>query len=393
MSFFYADGCSARGAQPAADIALVEGVMGMYDGLGPDGLYSTAWLAGTLGIPVILLVDAKSAATSVAATVKGFASLEPLAPRVSGVIANRVSGEGHAELISEALERFVGIPLIGWLPNVKGAFFPSRHLGLIPASEIKDTEETLGRFVNEIKSHVDVARLVRLAESPSGDFTEPELPEVVKKTDGSPVKVAIANDDAFCFHYHENWELLERLGAEVVWTSPIADRSIPEDADALILPGGYPEEFALELSGNVEYLSSVRQFSVRGPVYAECGGMMYLTRSVEHSGGRHAMAGVIEADARMTGGLRHFGYVEGVALRDNILFKEGETVRAHEFHYSGIEGLSPEAFEVKKASRRGSAWIDGYTIKGSMLATYLHLNFYTCPQSAGRFLSLAASVS
>jgi cobyrinic acid a,c-diamide synthase len=397
MPFFYAEGCSSRKNTPKADIAVIEGVMGMYDGLGAEGLYSSAWLARTLDLPVILLVDAKSSAASAAAVVKGFAALEPLAPRVAGVIANRVSGEGHAETIRETLRRFVGIPLVGWLHDLKGAAFPSRHLGLIPAGERRkgqgsqSAEETLPRFVSEIRSHVDVAGLIDMAETPSGKWRSPELPEPVKKADGSAVRVAIASDDAFCFHYHENWELLERLGAELIPTRPMTDRSVPEEADALILPGGYPEEFAGELAENREYIASVREFARRGVIYAECGGMMYLARGVEFGGVRSEMAGVIEAEARMTGKLHRFGYVEGTAIKDNIMFKRGETVKAHEFHYSSMDGKPAEAFSVRRASRRGEEWADGYIRADGLLATYLHINFYSCPGAARRFLKRAAA--
>jgi cobyrinic acid a,c-diamide synthase len=381
MPYLYAAGCEGRGGSPRADIAVVEGVMGMYDGLGSDGLYSTAWLARTLDLPVILLVDAKAAVTSVAATVKGFATLSPLAPRIVGVIANRISGESHADMVGEAVVRFADVPLLGWLLDVKDAFFPSRHLGLIPAGERRNTEETIERFVKEIKAHVDIGRVAGRAGFPSGALRDVDIPEAAKKPDGSPVRVAVADDDAFCFHYHENWELFEKMGAEITRTSPIADSSLP-DADVLVLPGGYPEEFSDELSRNTSYLDSVREFSKKGRIYAECGGMMYLTR---------AAVGVIDAEVRMTGGLRRFGYVTGTALRDNMLFRRGESVRAHEFHYSDIEGKPPEAFRVRRASGRGGEWTDGYVSGDRLLATYLHINFYSCPGSAARLLSIAAS--
>ncbi|MDR1943297.1 MAG: cobyrinate a,c-diamide synthase [Synergistaceae bacterium] len=387
MPFFYAEGCAARDGAPKADIAVIEGVMGMYDGLGPEGLYSTAWLARALGLPVILLVDAKAAATSVAATVKGFASLEPLAPKVAGVIANRVSSERHAKLIEEALDRFVGIPLIGWLGNLKDSSFLSRQLGLIPAPERKNADDVIDRFAREAAQRIDMSRLAGIAQPPSGNFIAPPAPDAVKKPDGASVKAAIASDDAFCFHYPENWELMKNMGAEVVFTSPLNDERVPADADILILPGGYPEEFASLLSRNLSYIESVRDFSRKKRVYAECGGMMYLSRSLEHHGERFDMAGVIETDVKMQSGLHRFGYVEGTALRDNILFKEGESARAHEFHYSSMEGRNPEAFRVKRASGRGEEWIDGFVDGERLLATYLHLNFYSCPQSVRRLLS------
>jgi cobyrinic acid a,c-diamide synthase len=391
IPFFYANGCAAGDNLPKAEIAVIEGVMGLYDGLGPEGLYSTAWIARLLDLPVILLIDAKAAATSAAATVKGFASLAPLAPRVVGVIANRVANERHVKTIESAIERFAGLPLVGWLRDVKESSFPSRHLGLIPAQERGGSEGTLDCFVREVVSGVDLDRLVALAEVPRCEFREPDVGGSIKKKDGSPVCMAVASDDAFCFRYHENWELFEKLGARMVRTSPLRDRSIPEGTDILILPGGYPEEFAETLSMNGEYLESVRRFSKKGLIYAECGGMMYLARGIEYRGERREMAGVIDADARMTGKLGHFGYVEGAALKDSVILMEGEFVRAHEFHYSAMYGRSPEAFKVRKADGSGVEWVDGYISNGNVLATYLHLNFYSSPRSARRLMSLAAS--
>ena len=392
IPFFYANGCAAGDNLPKAEIAVIEGVMGLYDGLGPEGLYSTAWIARLLDLPVILLVDAKAAATSVAATAKGFATLAPIAPRVVGVIANRAANERHAKMIESAVERFAGLPLVGWLRDIKGSSFPSRHLGLIPAQERESSERTLDCFAREAVSGVDLDRLGALAEVPRCESHEPDIGGTIKKKDGSPVCMAVASDDAFCFQYQENWELFEKLGARMVRTSPMRDSSIPEGADILILPGGYPEEFAETLSMNGEYRESVRRFSKKGLIYAECGGMMYLARGIEHRGERRDMAGVIDAEARMTGKLGHFGYVEGTALKDSVILMKGESVRAHEFHYSAMSGRPPDAFKVKKANGSGEEWADGYILSnGNVLATYLHLNFYSSPRSARRLLSLAAS--
>ena len=396
MPFFYAEGCRARSGAPEADIAVVEGVMGMYDGLGPDGLYSTAWLARALDLPVILLVDAGAAATSVAALVHGFATLEPLAPHVVGVIANRVSGEGHASIIRNALERFVGIPLVGWLPKVSDVEFPSRHLGLIPAMERRNTEEKLDRMAAAVREHIDIERLVNLAEVPRASCVEPALPGEIRKADGTTVKVAVARDDAFCFHYVENWALLERLGAEILYTSPIRDGAVPREADVLILPGGYPEEFAGELSQNASYLESLRSFARERKIYAECGGMMYLTNAMYYRDERFSMTGLIDADAVMTDRLQRFGYVNATSLCDNLLLRKGEEIRAHEFHYSKLTVAETErtnGFSVERASGRGGAWIDGFAKNNEqdvprLLATYLHINFFSCPQAAARLLSV-----
>jgi cobyrinic acid a,c-diamide synthase len=391
MPFFYAEGC--RG-ETGADIAVIEGVMGLYDGLGADGVYSTAWLARTLGLPVILIVDARSAATSVAATVKGFATLNPLAPQVVGVIANRVSSESHAKLIGEATARFAGVPLVGWMPNVKDDAFISRHLGLVPAFEQEATASVMENFTRALREHLDIRQLIDIARTPSGEYNEPDMPRMVRKENGSPVRVAIADDEAFCFHYRENWRLLERLGAEVTMVSPMRSDSIPDETDLLILPGGYPEEFMASLSENEKFMSAVTDFSKTKCVYAECGGMLYLSRGMEYKNETRRMVGVIDADVKMTGKLSRFGYVEGRALRDNLLMREGETIRAHEFHYSKLEGASPDAFLVRKFSRPENTWTDGYaTQDGRLLATYLHINFYTRPESARHMLIRAAGAN
>jgi cobyrinic acid a,c-diamide synthase len=391
MPFFYAESC---GYAPEADIGVVEGVMGLYDGLGPDGKYSTAWTARALDLPVVLLVDARSAATSVAAVTKGFACLEPLAPRIAGVIANRVSGGHHAELIREALGRFTGLPLLGWLPNIKDDSLPSRHLGLVPASEHKSSVSTIDNYARALREHLDIGALLEIASEPSGRYIEPNIPHPVHKPGGTPVRAVIADDDAFCFHYRENWRLLELLGAEIETISPMRGSGVPEGADLLILPGGYPEEFSEELSGNVEFMKSVSGFAHRGCVYAECGGMLYLSRSMSYRGETRAMTGVIEADVKMAGQLSRFGYVEGTALRDNLMARSGESVRAHEFHYSRLEGMKPNAYTVKKFSRPGETWTDGYVMEdGRILASYLHINFYSRPEVAERMLKRAAGAT
>jgi cobyrinic acid a,c-diamide synthase len=385
MPFFYASQCR----ESNADIALIEGVMGLYDGLGRDGLYSTAWLSRTLGLPVILLVDARAAATSVAATAKGFAGLEPLAPRVAGVIANRVSGTSHAELIASALERYAGLPLLGWVPQIKGESLPSRHLGLVPAAERASSLEIVEAYAKTLREHLDIDTLLAIARAPSGDYLEPDVPPPVFKPGGSPVKAAVADDDAFCFHYRENWKLLEILGAEVTMFSPLRGEAVP-DADILILPGGYPEEFMDALSVT-DFFASVRNFVKTGCVYAECGGMLCLARNMEYRGTKRDMAGLIDAEVKMTGRLAHFGYVEATATRANLLTKTGGTLRAHEFHYSKLEGESPDTFSVRKSSRPDETWTDGFTrYDGRLLATYLHVNFWSCPKSAAQMLARAA---
>jgi cobyrinic acid a,c-diamide synthase len=394
MPFFYRDGCMPRDGMPAADIAVIEGVMGLYDGMGTDGLYSTAWLARTLDLPVILILDARSSATSAAATAHGFATLRELAPRVVGVIANRVSNAGHAELVADSVARFTGLPLLGWMPAVPERSFPSRHLGLVPALERSENVRTMENFTKALSQNLDLDKIISLSNLPSGKFSTPDIPSPVARRSGEPVRVAIADDDAFCFQYRENRDLMKRLGAEIAPVSPIQDRAVPEGTDLLILPGGYPEEFMDALSDNTEFLNSLRTFSKTGRIYAECGGMLYLSRSMEYGGSTGDMAGIVDADVKMTGKLHRFGYVEATALRDNLLMRRGEGVRAHEFHYSKLEGAEPDAFSVRRAARPDDKWTDGYVLNNArVLATYLHINFYSCPASARRMLALSISES
>jgi cobyrinic acid a,c-diamide synthase len=391
MPFLYDLGCRASGSAPAADIAVIEGVMGLFDGLGVDGLYSTAWLALTLSLRVILVVNAHAAATSVAAVVKGFSSLDPLSPDIAGVIANQVSSPEHASLIGEAISRFTGIPLIGWLPVMKDDGFSSRHLGLVPALERAGTEEMIERYAKELAPRLNVDALMSCSITPLGAYSAPDMEVAPAKPDGSRVRVSVASDDAFGFHYRENWELLERQGADVIMTSPLHDDSPPEDTDILILPGGYPEVFSEELSNNKKYIQWIRNFSKTGFIYAECGGMLYLCRSMEYEGAVHDMVGLIDVDVKMTKGLQHFGYVEATAKSDNLLFERGTTLRAHEFHYSKLVGMDASAFSVRKASRKNEEWTDGFALMdGRILATYLHINFYSCPGSSARMLKLAS---
>jgi cobyrinic acid a,c-diamide synthase len=307
------------------------------------------------------------------------------------VIANRVSGEDHASLIEEATAKFAGVPLVGWMPDLRAEAFPSRHLGLVPAFEREATEGTMENFTLALREHLDIRRLLDIAQKPTGDYLEPEIPKPALKSGGAPVRVAIADDEAFCFQYRENWRLLELLGAEVGMVSPMRGEPIQDGTDLLILPGGYPEEFMAPLSNNKPFIKSVADFSKSGCLYAECGGMLYLSRSMEYRGETCRMAGVIGADTKMTGKLSRFGYVEGRALRDNLLMERKETVRAHEFHYSKLEGDSPGAFSVRKFARPEREWTDGYALEdGRLLATYLHVNFYSNPRYARRMLARAA---
>jgi len=365
------------------DLAVVEGVMGLYDG-GPGGVGSTARVASLLGLPVVLVVDARAGAQTVAAVAHGMASF-PGAPAVAGVLANRVAGEDHRESIREALAR-VGLPLLGALPRLEGSF-PSRHLGLIPAEEAA-AREGIGCLAAALRAGCDLEALARAARPPRFSGALPPLPEPL----GRPVRLAVARDPAASFFYPDQIELFRRLGAEVRFFSPLADGALPEGTEAVYLPGGYPEEHAAALSENRGMLDALRGAAAAGiPIFAECGGLMLLSRGVgEREGGRtFPLAGLLDLDCRMGDRLARFGYVEVLARRDSLLFRRGETARGHEFHYSSASGEEPTALEVRRLGRPGPEWKEGYERPG-LLATYVHFNLWGFPEAAARLLRTAA---
>jgi cobyrinic acid a,c-diamide synthase len=343
-----------------ADVAVIEGVMGLYDGASGRGeLASTAHVAKLLRSPVVLVVDAAAMARSVAAIVHGYRTFDPDV-NVAGVILNRVGSEAHAALLREALD---GFPVFGALPRDASVEVPERHLGLVPVAEreprARAVIERLGALVSQ---HCDLEGLLALARS------APEVAGSAWSAGSAPprVRVAIARGPAFSFHYEENLELLRGAGAELVGFDPLTD-SLPE-ADALILAGGFPEVFGAELSSNATLRGQVAAF--RGPILAECGGLLYLARSLDG----HEMCGVIDATGTMTGRLA-LGYREVRSQADHPVWPSGATVRGHEFHYSRV---TPE----------GSAWTrTGGHVRGLVHASYLHTHWAATPEVATRLVS------
>lgn len=354
------------------DIAIIEGAMGLYDG----GMNSTAEIAKLLRAPVIVVVDAKSIGESAAAIALGFREYDPEV-NIAGVVLNRVGSDYHASIIADAL-REKGIKLWGVFRRNDGLTVPERHLGLVPAEEFGGWDT--GRLGQETESSVSVGEVLSVAES--AEALREELSRVISPcVDG--VRVGVARDEAFSFYYPDSLETLEDLGAELVFFSPIHDDVLPE-VDGYIFGGGFPEMFAEELSGNASMLESVRQ--CRKPVLAECGGYMYLCRSIRDIHGRvHGMAGVIPYDAEMTS-RPVLGYMEARALRDNLLCSEGELLRGHEFHYSTIDENQNDALLFEMTRRNTNTTHSGGYSRDNITASYLHINFtISC---AKHFLSL-----
>ncbi|WNQ10939.1 cobyrinate a,c-diamide synthase [Paenibacillus aurantius] len=373
-----------RGSR-GADISVIEGVMGLFDGKNPrSNQGSTAEIAMLLDAPVLLVVDCSAMARSAAAIVKGFQTFaEGL--RVAAVIANRVGSIGHYRMVREAVEQECGIPVAGYLRREDAVSIPERQLGLIPSIERGDCDELFGRLGSLAEAHLDMELLVRLSE---GAPVQAE-PVLFRGEPQEPrVRIAVAKDASFSFYYPENLELLEHYGAECVYFSPLAGEPVPEGADGLYLGGGFPEEFAGPLSEHAEAAASIRRAVESGmPALAECGGFMYLTESLADTEGReHAMAGLLPGRVRMQTKLAALGYRTVRGREGNFLLPPGEEAKGHEFHYSVHERPDetdlPPAYETEGLF--GSKQ-EGF-VKGSLAAGYTHLYFPSNPGIVERWI-------
>ncbi|MGY5956366.1 cobyrinate a,c-diamide synthase [Kosakonia sp. BK9b] len=372
----------------AADVAVIEGVMGLYDGYGTDPHYcSSAALAKQLGVPVILLVDGKAVSTSIAATVMGFQHFDPQLP-IAGVIINRVNSDSHYQLLKHAIERYCGLPVLGYVPTVAGVALPERQLGLVTARESVIDTPAWRDFALRLQQTVDIHQLLALSKIdtlPQG--TSPALPSLA----GAGLTLALADDEAFNFYYPDNLQLLARAGVRIVRFSPLHDNALPE-CQMLWLGGGYPELHAHTLSENRAMLEAIRDAHRRGvAIYAECGGLMYLGSSLRDADGVcWPMANVIPGHSEMGRRLTRFGYCEARATRQTLLAAAGETLRGHEFHYSDFTAQRECVLDCHK-TRDGevlSRWQGGWQV-GNTFASYLHLHFAQRPQMLNHWFAAA----
>ncbi|EOW3719333.1 cobyrinate a,c-diamide synthase [Listeria monocytogenes] len=358
----------------SADISVIEGVMGLFDGLGIDrDNSSTSFIAKCTKTPVILVVDGKAISTSAAAIVDGFNRFDPELT-IAGVIINRVASENHFSLIKGAIERYTDVPVLGYLPKNAAVALPERHLGLVPKEEMTELEtkwELLGDLIAE---HVDLDRL--LAISKTGEELTVHPPEI-QVPDFSGMRVAYALDAAFHFYYQDNLDLIRSTGATLIPFSPLEEREVP-DADFIYIGGGFPEVFAEQLAKNKSMRESILAAHEQGkPIYAECGGLMYLGSSLEMEAESYEMVGVFDGVSKMTTRLRKFGYCIAEPLEDTLLGKKGTAIRGHEFHHSVFETNEPTRMKLTK-KRDGEIvkeWHGGYQ-KGKTFASYLHIHFY-----------------
>ena len=369
----------AHGAQ-GADIAIVEGVMGLFDGKSGGGeLASTAHVAKLLDAPVVLVVDARAMARSVAAMVHGYTTFDPEL-KVSGVVLNRVGSRAHEKMLRDALKP-LHVPVLGVMHRSEEIQTPDRHLGLVPVAErgaeARRSLDALGTVISNSLNLDEVLKLARFSEPLDAEPWSPEFAEVDLT---SNVRVAVAVGPSFSFLYRENLELLEAAGAEILTFDPTTDESLPAGTDALYLSGGFPETYAEALSANVRMRERVRDFAMSGrPVVAECGGLLYLARELEG----HPMCGVLDATARMTGRLT-LGYREALALADSPLAEMGSEVRGHEFHYSDVEPGSGEMPAWELAGRGPEGFV-----AGGVHASYLHTHWAATPELPRRLVRAA----
>lgn len=373
-----------------ADIAVVEGVMGMFDGASASSLEgSTAEIAQWLAAPVILVVNAHGVARSLAATVAGFAQFEPEV-HVAGVIANQSGSQRHRDWLAESLAAAELPPLVGAVPRGALPSLASRHLGLVTADRTSVDPQVIEKLADACQEHLDLSLLVELARSVSHDRRIAEM----AGADAEPcIRLGIARDEAFHFYYSDNLEALQCRGAQLVPFSPIRDRELPQDLDALYFGGGYPEIHAEGLSANATMLDEVRRFADSGRcVYAECGGLIYLGRSVEGPGGRRfPLAGILPLETSMRESLKVLGYREVSFSADGLWGPAGQTCRGHEFHYSEItadhsqsQGWRP-AYAVRRRAG-GEAACEGF-LRGAVQAGYIHLHWASRPDAVDYFIS------
>lgn len=367
-------------ASASATVSVIEGVMGLFDGHGAlDEHGSTAHLAKLLGAPVVLVIDAQALARSAGALVLGYQTFDPDV-RLAGVIANNIAGERHFEFVAPAIEQRTGVPVLGWLPRDRDITIEERHLGLVTGEEWQKTQAWYDRIADLVEAHIDLERLLELAR------TAPPLPPydrtLFASSPPSPaVRVGVARDETFCFYYEDNLDLLRHCGAEIVAFSPLRDGRLP-DVDLLYFGGGFPELFCPQLSQNAAMLDDVRAFiAAHKPVYAECGGLMYLGKDITtFSGERFATVDALPIQTSMAERRLTLGYVEVTAQRDTILCRKGETFRGHEFHYSTLTPTAPvEHAFVRTGGRMGASRPpDGFVVR-NVLASYTHAHFGSNP--------------
>lgn len=371
------------------DLALIEGNRGLFDGHDVEGTHSSAALSRLLGAPVVLVVDATKATRTLAALVTGAMVFEP-GVKVAGVILNRIAGARHESITRAAIEQHCGIPVFGVLPKLGGdrAVISGRHLGLTPPGETDERDEIKARLTDLALHHLDLDALVAIARQ----FDEPIGPMPCMALKGERVTIGVFRDSVFTFYYPENLEALRESGAQLVWIDSTQQQELSGDLDGLYIGGGFPETQLGRLTGNRTLMGSVRDFANRGlPIYAECGGLIYLSRSLHYEERTHEMAGVFDVDLIMNQRPCGHGYAEMTVDADNPFLVVGTSIRGHEFHYTGTTShLAKEStcLSVNVGVGLGNQR-DGLMYR-NVVGSYLHLHADGVPTWAPSFVKAAA---
>ena len=371
------------------DMAVIEGVMGLFDGhsgLSEEG--STAELAKLLGAPVILVVDASKVGRSIAAEVLGFQSFDPQL-HIAGVVLNGVSGVHHLEFCKPQVEQTTGLPVVGYMPYRDDLVQPERHLGLIPTVEGTVVQEWYDRLVAQVEETIDLDKVIKIA----GGAKTPAVESTVYPVESKPERaaIAVAMDRAFSFYYQDSLDLLVAWGAVLIPFSPLEDTSLPEAARGVYIGGGFPEMYAQELAENTAIKVALREAVGRGiPVYGECGGLMYLGEALtDLQGKRHEMVGLIPVSSSMPESRLVLGYREVEARSDGPVMQRGQRVRGHEFHWSVQQGTPSERNAVYNVLDQQGR-LEGFR-SGSVWASYVHLHMGSDPALAPRFVEACSS--
>ena len=361
-----------------ADIAVIEGVMGLFDGMsGKSDFASTAYVAKILNAPIILVVDAAKAARSIAAMISGYLNFDS-SLKIMGVILNNVSGLKHAKYLEEACEGSINVPILGIVKRNPDLRMDERHLGLIPTDELNHSKKNeIKKLVGKVSEEVYYDKIISLLGLKKSKLTMPVNRFKLKTS--KFVKIGIALDSSFNFYYNENLKILRNLGAEIIFFSPIIDNHIPDGISGLILGGGFPEVMADKLSSNDSMLKSVKKAAQQEmPIYGECGGLMYLTRSItgyKNTEKSFRMVGIIDAKTEMTGRLT-LNYTQ--ADMNSGMFGKIKNIKGHEFHYSKLSELARDTqyvYNMKRGFGIDAGMHDGIVAHNSM-ASYMHLHFY-----------------
>jgi cobyrinic acid a,c-diamide synthase len=364
-------------------LGIVEGVMGLFDGYGGRSeAGSSAQMAKWLNVPVILVVDASRMARSVAALVHGFATFDQDL-WLAATIANRVGSPTHLDFLVEAMTSVPGVAFLGGLPRKGSVTIPERHLGLVTSDEAPYSADLFDELASLVEEHLDLTTLLDISATQMRD-EEPPLPQPCQ----SRVQLGVARDEAFCFYYQDNLDLLAHFGAELCFFSPIRSPHLPTDVAGLYIGGGYPELYARELAQNESLRIEIQKAARRGmPIYAECGGFMYLTRSIQVEGSSYDMVDLYPVETRMLPRRKALGYREIILTADSLLGPKGLSARGHEFHYSELvngPGDLPAIFQVR--NRKGIDTVGDGFLMHNVLAGYIHLHFGSNPKMAANLV-------